>query len=149
MKPNAASLAIDYSALFGRLFVDSPLPSQNTATHWLYASTPSIKTFTSNDTTGKWCIFRSKPDIDKAWKKISTACASGKLAVAKCSTAASRGFASHVICVYTNNFNDTSDVMNVREVLRKLGFTEELGYKRDLDTIRGVYNCPEEWMLCI
>jgi hypothetical protein len=36
--------------------------------------------------------------------------------------------------------------MRVREVLRSLGFGEELGYKRDIDTQNRIYG-PGEWYL--
>lgn len=34
--------------------------------------------------------------------------------------------------------------MIVRDVLRAAGFTEELGYKRDIDTIQRIYG-TDEW----
>jgi hypothetical protein len=48
------------------------------------------------------------------------------------------GFAQHVICVYTRDWQARSEVMHAREVLRVGGFVEQLRYKLDLDTARGV-----------
>jgi hypothetical protein len=67
------------------------------------------------------------------------------LLCAKVSTAYSQqSFDSHVICVYTEDWQDTEDLLAVRQSLREAGFVEELGYKRDIDTARRIYG-PEEW----
>ena len=44
-----------------------------------------------------------------------------------------------VIYVYTKNWADETDVMRVRENLRTLGFTERIGYKRNIETFAGEY----------
>jgi hypothetical protein len=36
-------------------------------------------------------------------------------------------------------------MIGAREVLRDIGFFEQLGYKRDIETINGVYGTPDEW----
>ena len=51
-----------------------------------------------------------------------------------------------IICVYTDNWVNAQDLKQVRDVLRTLGFTEELGYKRDVDTRSG-RSGPGEWYL--
>jgi hypothetical protein len=38
------------------------------------------------------------------------------------------------------------ELMRVRDVLRTLGFLEEIGYKRDVDTRSKLYG-PGEWYL--
>ncbi|OLL28144.1 hypothetical protein BTH42_29695 [Burkholderia sp. SRS-W-2-2016] len=58
----------------------------------------------------------------------------------------SMGRDGHVICVYTRDWTDKQDLLRVREVLRSLGFVEELGYKRDIDTQNRVYGSGE-WYL--
>lgn len=65
----------------------------------------------------------------------------GMLIYAKVSTLQSlivAGVPHHVICVYTRNWQDSKDVMQVRQVLCETGFNEPLRYKRDIDTMRGV-----------
>jgi|GEM_PF-2992917 len=52
----------------------------------------------------------------------------------------------HVICVYTVNWANVQDLTHARDVLRTLGFTEELGSKRDGDTRNGRIG-PDEWDL--
>ena len=46
---------------------------------------------------------------------------------------------SRVICVYTKNFLDKEDVMNVHAQLRHLGCTETIYYKPDIYTTYGIY----------
>ena len=58
---------------------------------------------------------------------------------------AARYKGTYLICVYTHEWRNEVDVMRVREILRGMGVTEELGYKRDLDTVNQVYNVPKEW----
>jgi hypothetical protein len=52
---------------------------------------------------------------------------------------------THVICVYRRDWRDDAAITAAREVLRALGFTEELGYKRDIETARGTYGSADEW----
>jgi hypothetical protein len=47
--------------------------------------------------------------------------------------------------VYNNDWRDEAAITAVRDVLRDLGFVEELGYKRDIDPVRGVYGTLDEW----
>lgn len=79
---------------------------------------------------------------------IRTAVLAGDLPAAKTSTAlTSSGIYAgrFVICVYNSDWRDNAEIDRTREVLQRLGFVEELGYKRDLETIRGVFSGPEEW----
>lgn len=135
----------EYAAMLQVLFAPSNLPSQARHAAWLYASLPK-KAFLSNSKTGKWCIFRKTGQVDKAWKRVSEAVTDGRLALAKVSTVlhASSHQGRHVICVYTTDYADQAAVMACRDTLRDLGFTEELGYKRDIDTRNGVYG-EKEW----
>jgi nuclear transport factor 2 (NTF2) superfamily protein len=44
-----------------------------------------------------------------------------------------------VIYIYTKDWADEADVMRVREKLRTLGFSERIGYKRNIETFAGQY----------
>jgi len=44
-----------------------------------------------------------------------------------------------VICVYTYDWTDESDVMRVRAELRNLGIVSKIPYKSDDDTLNGKY----------
>lgn len=124
------------------------LPSLDKSSAWKYAAQPGLKDFHSTDKTGKWCLNIPKESIDDAWQKVKLACAEGKLLVAKTSTALTSGrYPTFLICVYTKNWEDMDDLNQTREVLREIGFTQPLKYKRDIETLNGVYGTPDEFYI--
>lgn len=133
----------DIALLLSALYARTEQPSTDLSRPWHVAAGPAGH-FKSNERSGKWCIFRTRADIDDAWSCIKSAVAAGHLLQAKVSTALNRGNRPHVICVYTADYADTPAREAAREQLRALGFTEELGYKRDADTRAGIYG-PDEW----
>ena len=46
---------------------------------------------------------------------------------------------THLICVYTDNYADTDEVMRVERQLRSLGITGVLNYKPDIYTHFDIY----------
>ena len=91
-------------------------PSQERDRNWLSQASPELKSFQSNENTGKWCISVTPAKVDKAWSVIRGACISGDLLLAKCSTALNSGskkFPKHIICVYNHNCNDCKEVARV------------------------------------
>lgn len=93
---------------------------------------------------GKWLIFANKSEIDYTWAKIKQAVKDGKLGSdAKVSTAKSSRIAMNsdtkVICVYTDDEDDYSDIQRIRKELRKLGITWKIPYKTNKTTIEGRY----------
>lgn len=125
----------------------SERPSEDFSRSWQMRKSPSCGIIRSGPTTGKWCIFAPSTDVDQAWAKIKCAVEGDNLLFAKVSTALrSMGRDGHVICVYTQDWTDKQDLLHVREVLRSLGFIGELGYKRDIDTLKRIYG-PDEWYL--
>jgi hypothetical protein len=123
-------------------------PSTTQELAWLPAASPTLKEVDFGSDTGMWCIVRPATMIDTAWDTVRTAVLANRLHLAKCSTAAGAALhgGAHVICVYCPRSSDRADVMRVREVLREMGFTEELGYTTDRATIMGVYGTPNEWL---
>jgi len=97
-----------------------------------------------NSNGGKWLIFADIKEIDSLWEKISTATMNGLLGGgSKVSTAKPNDNAKDpnqkVICVYTYDSTDTSDVMRVREELRKLGIVQKIPYKTNQSTRENKY----------
>ncbi|SAL78867.1 putative phosphothreonine lyase domain-containing protein [Caballeronia telluris] len=122
-------------------------PSEDLSCNWHYKRSPSYNDSASTDATGKWCIFVSPTEVDEVWNKISGAIESNQLLCAKVSTALrSMGRDGHVICVYTRDWADRQDLVRVRVVLQSLGFVQELGYRRDIDTRNRIYGSGE-WYL--
>ncbi len=121
-------------------------PTEELRDYWKYATSPEVKEFYSTEKTGKWCIFVNPKSIDKAWKAVKLSCAQGKLLVAKCSTAKSSGtpkYPKYIICVYNEDWQDIAEIQRVRDTLREIGFTKPLKYKRDIETINGIYGVGE------
>lgn len=133
--------------LLGELYRGSNKPSQDRSRVWIFEASPSCSSFYSDGKSGKWCIFAKPEAVDAAWNKVKAALKRDELLCAKVSTLGSlNGRKHHVICVYTRDWSDQVELQRTREVLRQLGFTEELGYKRDVETMNGVYG-PDEWFL--
>ena len=91
---------------------------------------------------GKWLVYRSRSEIDKAWKLIAKSVFDKALgSSAKVSTAAEASSERrHVICVYTRNYLNLEDVGRVRRLLGDMGFTEPLCYKPDIYTYLNIYS---------
>ena len=120
------------------------LPSKTTQMYWIVQDAPgSLPEAIEDEHAGKWLIFQEPEAADASWKKVRDATVAQDLGIsAKVSTAKpnpdSRD-SRRVIYVYTKDWADESDVMRVRENLRRLGFTDRIGYKRNLETFAGEY----------
>lgn len=104
--------------------------------------------FMSTVRSGKWCVTRFGADVDTLWEQVRTAVLEGHIPAALVSTpkqAQGHG-GSYVICVFTPDWTDFEGVKKMRELLRTFGVTEEVGYKRDVDTERNIYGGPREWV---
>jgi hypothetical protein len=124
---------------------DSVLPTQAEGPpHFLWTRRTS---FFSSETSGKWCIVRSAEAIDALWEQVRQAVMAGRYPAALVSSreqAQTHG-GTFVICLFTPDWQNREDVMAARAFLRELGVTEDIGYKRDIDTANNVYGVPEEW----
>lgn len=121
------------------------IPSKTIMTYYIIQDAPgAIEGGMEDEKAGKWLIFIEPDKVDEAWRMVRDMTAKGMLGIAsKVSTAKpnpeSRD-SRKVIFVYTRDWSDREDVMRVREELRKLGFTDRLGYKRNIETFRGEYS---------
>lgn len=140
---------MDYMELFKVLYAAADLPSKDRSCFWHQALSPAVKSFVSNDKTGKWCVMLTATEVDAAWAKIKAAVETNRLLCAKAATRLSseRHGGSFVICVYTADWSDEADLHQSRAVLRELGFEQPLRYKRDIETINNVYGTEDEWYL--
>lgn len=121
------------------------LPSKTTLTYWIVQDAPgSLARGLDDEQVGKWLIFVPPGKADEAWKKIRNETARGLLGIsAKISTARPNPDSRDeraVIYVYTRDWADEADVMRIRKRLHDLGFTERIGYKRNIETYRGEYS---------
>ena len=128
----------------------SELPSEDLSGYWIGHNTDkNYKNHTHYG--GKWLIFSSKDNIDGDWDKVKVAQDKGLLGnKSKVSTAVNyKQFKSHVICIYTYDSTDKEDLLRVRKGLKEAGFDKPLKYKRDIETIQGVYGTDNEFLLTI
>lgn len=134
------------SARYDAKFLPDVKPSQAWDVRgYLYA--PNARNFVSTKLTGKWCIKCDKDKVDDLWAKVCGEIRTYRLFTALVSSphnAQAHG-GTYIICVFTPDWADEDDVMRARQVLRELGVTEEIGYKRDIETANGVYGTPAEW----
>ena len=120
------------------------VPSKTTQMYWIVQDAPSSPPDAIEDErAGKWLIFTEPDQVDAAWRRVRDATVAGTLGIsAKVSTAKPNPDSRDtrkVIYVYTRDWADEGDVMRVREKLRELGFTDRIGYKRNIETFAGEY----------
>jgi hypothetical protein len=121
------------------------IPSKTTRMYWIVQEAPGVRPDAIEDElAGKWLIFLPPEDVDAAWITVRDATCRNELGIsAKVSTAKPNPDSrdnTKVIYVYTPDWRDEADVMRVRERLRELGFTDRLGYKRNIETFKGEYS---------
>ncbi|KAK4324791.1 hypothetical protein Pmani_004598 [Petrolisthes manimaculis] len=97
--------------------------------------------------SGKWMIFVDRgTKSDLIWSLIAQGVVTGKSLsrTAKISTIdpsqESRTKATHVVCIYNDNFLDEAQVFESERTIRNLGITCQLMYKPDVYTYLNVYS---------
>ena len=123
---------------------EGAIPTKTSQMYWIVVDAPgSLPEAIEDEDAGKWLIFQEPEQVDAAWVKIRNATVAGELGIsAKVSTAKPNPDSRDtrkVIYVYTKDWADEPDVMRVREKLRDLGFTDRIGYKRNIETFAGEY----------
>jgi len=123
--------------------VSGLLPSQVTDDNWIYADSPAVSE-ADLSRTGKWLVFVPARQVDRWWALIRLATEQGRLGIsAKAATARHNDLATSrrtkLICVYTRDWQDQSDVRRVLRQLRGIGVTSRLSYKTNEATVSGVY----------
>jgi len=79
--------------------------------------------------------------IDDLWFTVAKAVVANKLGqAAKVSPKALAPKLDHVICIYSEDFTDKSDVQRVEKGLRDAGIQVALKYKPDVYTTLGIYS---------
>lgn len=121
------------------------IPSKTFQARWIEQDSPHVDGKAADiEKAGKWLVFLPMDVVDDVWRQIRDLTWEGKLGLsAKVSTAKPDPDARDdrkVIYVYTADWEDESDVMRVREELRKIGITDRIGYKRNIETFKGEYS---------
>lgn len=94
---------------------------------------------------GKWMVFPKVKTVDSQWKRIVNAILTGKLS-ARSAKVSTPNVGKHVICIYTEDFTNSEQVMNVRQQLKEVGFTCRLLYKADAYTYLNIYS-DNKWKI--
>lgn len=123
------------------LIMPSKKPSQVKDQYWIHVESPGAAWGKS---PGKWLLFISMTRLDIVWPVIERETEGGRLgAAAKVSTSKSNPLSTNsstgLICVYTYDSDDLTDVLRVRQRLRELGFKRKIPYKTDMQTDDGRY----------
>ena len=118
-------------------------PSTCQSKVWLYVYGPKVKI---EDTlySGKWMIFPSIKSVDALWKQVKRYVEQGKLGfAAKVSTLTQyltlSGYKNFLICIYTRDWRDKTDVGKALKTIREIGVKGTLYYKSDEQTRQGIY----------
>ena len=99
---------------------------------------------------GKWLFFVAEKYIDDTWRNVKKAVGDGKLwKQAKVSTAWRSKGGVYVVCVYTYDCDDESDVMKIRDHLREMGFKKATSYKSDDQPTLASILTSRQVLLCI
>ncbi len=120
--------------------MDKRIPSKITDRYWLVSIYEQYRfsKLKEERNSGKWLLFGSIDEVDRYWKLIKTATVEGVLGPSsKVSTSKanpnSGDNSTRVICIFTEDFNDRSDVRRVEMAIRSLGIKNRLVYKLDKD----------------
>ena len=118
--------------------MDKQLPTNTTNVFWIYADYPRyiFQKAEEERLPGKWLLFETKEDINQTWNKIKEATEKGLLGpYSKVSTMKEKGFDKNtfVICIFTEDFNNSEDVNRIENCIRDLGIQNKLSYKLNRD----------------
>lgn len=102
--------------------------------------------YSPTSVSGKWCIFVSEADVDTLWNRLCILVDEGTLPVILASTKLSmKADDSFVVCVFS--LANQRDIWKTRGILRQAGVVQPLKYKLDDATLKGIYDCEEEWLI--
>lgn len=122
------------------------LPSECTCPNvgWLWA-THRNKNEGERLRSGKWMLFLDSENVDEAWLRIVDLLADRQLGgCAKVAPVGRKQNNKHVICIYTNDYENVLEVFSVLHTLRKSGIPAAvdctLNYKTDEATYTAIYS---------
>jgi hypothetical protein len=111
---------------------------------WIWARMTDTVETTSAGRAGKWMLFPNSGQVDEAWRSTVELLSSGRLGhCAKVAPVSHVNNGCHLICVYTNDYENIPEVFRVLHALRQLDLPctkKALHYKTDDATYAGIYN---------
>lgn len=125
---------------------DCPLkPSQITKdeTPWLWAVNNKYEDAALDvSKIGKWMVFTDKEKVDALWERVKEGIQTGDLWHAKVSPVNMATKENHVIIIYTKDYEDVKDVVEVLDFLERSEIKDRdtvIKYKTDEQTYAGIY----------
>lgn len=120
------------------------VPMKTTQSYWIVQDSPGTDPHATDDErAGKWLIFLPPTVVDEVWKQIRDLTWKNELGISAKVSTAKRNVESRderkVIYVYTPDWENEEEVMQVREKLRSIGIVDRIGYKRNIETFNGEY----------
>lgn len=130
-------------------FMRNIKPSEITERYWVYETIHF--SFHSTHHTGKWLIAVPLEALDETWEKVSEALRAGRLGpAAKAATAMFNktqvDYKKKMIVVYVDDYKLEEKTKKVLKALRKLGIKQRMRFKRDIETLIGIYGKDSFWI---
>lgn len=116
------------------------LPSGTIDYYWIYADNITLARPRNypQERIGKWMFFVEQEKVDEVWQLIKNKTEEGFLGInAKVATnkpsPKKRGY-KHLICIYTQDYQDIEDLEKIAKNIRSLGLKYDLLYKTNQST---------------
>ncbi len=110
---------------------------------WLWANNNKYENIEINSKKiGKWMLFPNDKEVNNIWNKIKKNIQNGKLWHSKVSTNNKNKSNSYAIMIYTKDYTDINDVVNVLKILKDEAIIKQsqiIRYKTDEQTRMGIY----------
>lgn len=117
-------------------------PSKITDYYWIYADNltlPRPRNY-PQDKIGKWMLFVEPEKVDEVWEIIKNKTEEGFLGInAKVATAKpnpKKISNQHLICIYTQDYENIEDVHKIATNIRSLNLQYDLFYKTNQATVK-------------
>lgn len=122
-----------------------PADVTKTETYWLWARNNKYKNEDYDvEKIGKWMLFLTRETVNGVWDKIKQAVTNGDLWTAKVSTCSPGNVReTHAVMIYTKDYTDKNDVINVLNFLESSGIASPqtiIRYNTDQQTRANIYS---------
>lgn len=126
-----------------------PAEVEKNEMYWLHAQNNKYdRASVDSAKIGKWMLFLTRNQVNTVWDKIKAAVTNGDLWHSKVSTfSPEKPRDTHAVMIYTKDYTDLNDVINVLNFLESSGIKAPettIRYKTDQQTRAGVYSGGEQ-----
>lgn len=111
----------------------------NSIPSWIWAEREQGTYPDDTERNGKWMVFPKTEEVDLIWWKIDGAVRASHLGSAAKVWPMGTPGEEHVICIYTYDSDDKTDLLRILSAIRGLGINHRAMYKEDRETFAGNY----------